>query len=80
VDDVKTQELRRESMAMNKMKTHRTAAKRFKLTKNGKLLRRKAFAWRKTGKKRRSTLRKLRLEAEVKPADKKRILRVLGKR
>ncbi|SHH50597.1 50S ribosomal protein L35 [Thermosipho atlanticus] len=67
-------------MAKNKMKTHKSAAKRFSVTKNGKIMRRRAYAWHKTGKKRRSTLRKLRLEVEVKPADKKRILRMLGKR
>ncbi len=67
-------------MAKLKAKTHKTAAKRFKVTKNGKILRRKANAWHKTGKKRRSTLRKLRLEAKVKSCDKPRVLRLLGKR
>ncbi len=67
-------------MAKLKSKTHKTASKRFRVTKNGKILRRKANAWHKTGKKRRSTLRKLRLEAEVQSCDKPRILRLLGKR
>ncbi|QTA38540.1 50S ribosomal protein L35 [Thermosipho ferrireducens] len=67
-------------MAKNKMKTHKTAAKRFKITKNGKIMRRHAYAWHKTGKKRRSTLRALRLETEVASSDKERVLRMLGKR
>ncbi|APT73906.1 50S ribosomal protein L35 [Thermosipho melanesiensis] len=67
-------------MAKNKMKTHKSAAKRFRVTKNGKIIRRHAYAWHKTGKKRRSTLRKLKLETEVSAVDKDRVLRLLGKK
>jgi large subunit ribosomal protein L35 len=67
-------------MAKKKMKVSKTAAKRFKVTKNGKIMRRHANAWHKTGKKRRSTLRSLRLEDVVSQADKQRILRLLGKK
>lgn len=66
-------------MAKRKMKVSKTAAKRFKITKNGKIMRRHANAWHKTGKKRRSTLRALRLEDVVAKPDRKRILRLLGK-
>uniref|UniRef100_A0A7C4CCE2 Large ribosomal subunit protein bL35 n=1 Tax=Fervidobacterium thailandense TaxID=1008305 RepID=A0A7C4CCE2_9BACT len=66
-------------MAKKKMKVSKTAAKRFKITKNGKIIRRHANAWHKTGKKRRSTLRALRLEDVVAKPDRKRILRLLGK-
>ncbi|ABR30785.1 ribosomal protein L35 [Thermosipho melanesiensis BI429] len=72
--------MRRENMAKNKMKTHKSAAKRFRVTKNGKIIRRHAYAWHKTGKKRRSTLRKLKLETEVSAVDKDRVLRLLGKK
>ncbi|MEJ5256724.1 MAG: 50S ribosomal protein L35 [Fervidobacterium sp.] len=67
-------------MAKQKMKTSKTAAKRFKVTKNGKIMRRHANAWHKTGKKRRSTLRALRLEDVVASSDSSRILRLLGKK
>lgn len=67
-------------MAKKKMKTSKTAAKRFKVTKNGKIMRRHANAWHKTGKKRRSTMRALRLEDVVASSDQPRILRLLGKR
>ncbi|ANQ53869.1 MULTISPECIES: 50S ribosomal protein L35 [Thermosipho] len=67
-------------MAKNKMKTQKSAAKRFRVTKNGKIIRRRAYAWHKTGKKRRSTLRKLKLEAEVAACEKNRVLRMLGKK
>ncbi|MBZ4650863.1 MAG: large subunit ribosomal protein [Thermosipho sp. (in: thermotogales)] len=80
MDDVKTKKLRRENMAKQKMKTHKSAAKRFRVTKNGKIIRRKAYAWHKTGKKRRSTLRRLKVETEVKACDKDRVLRMLGKK
>ncbi|MCX7654676.1 MAG: 50S ribosomal protein L35 [Fervidobacterium sp.] len=67
-------------MAKRKMKTSKTAAKRFRVTKNGKIMRRHANAWHKTGKKRRSTLRALRLEDVVSKSDEARILRLLGRK
>ncbi|MEN3042788.1 MAG: 50S ribosomal protein L35 [Fervidobacterium sp.] len=67
-------------MAKRKMKTSKTAAKRFRVTKNGKIMRRHANAWHKTGKKRRSTLRALRLEDVVSKSDEARILSLLGRK
>jgi len=67
-------------MAKQKMKTSKTAAKRFKVTKNGKIMRRHANAWHKCGDKRRSTMRALRLEDVVADSDKPRILRLLGQK
>lgn len=66
-------------MGKRKMKVSKTAAKRFRVTRNGKIMRRHACAWHKTGKKRRSTLRALRIEDVVADSDKKRVLRLLGK-
>jgi len=62
------------------MKGSKTAAKRFRVTKNGKIMRRHANAWHKTGKKRRSTMRALRLEDVVASSDESRMLRILGKK
>ena len=56
---------------MPKMKTHRGAAKRFKITGTGKILRRKAY--------RTSRTRRLGREAEVVGGDKKRVKRMLGR-
>ncbi|HCI29295.1 MAG TPA: 50S ribosomal protein L35 [Fervidobacterium sp.] len=67
-------------MAKQKMKGSKTAAKRFRVTKNGKIMRRHANAWHKTGKKRRSTMRALRLEDVVASSDESRMLRILGKK
>ena len=64
---------------MPKQKTHRGAAKRFKVTSNGKVRRRRAFGNHMLGKK--SSTRKRRIDgpALVAEADKKRIRRLLGK-
>jgi large subunit ribosomal protein L35 len=63
---------------MPKMKTHRGAAKRFKLSPNGKIRRRKAFANHILGKK--SSKRKRRLNAPdlVSDHDEKRVRTMLG--
>jgi large subunit ribosomal protein L35 len=63
---------------MPKMKTHKGAAKRFKLTGSGKLVRRKAFMNHMLEKK--SPLRKRRLnrEAQVTGGDRARMERLLG--
>lgn len=64
---------------MPKMKTHSGAAKRFKVTASGKLKRRQAFDGHILEKK--SPKRKAKLEkmVMVKPADEKRMKKLLGK-
>ncbi len=64
---------------MPKMKTHRGAAKRFKVTGTGKIRRRRAFANHILEKKDAKRKRRLRRpDAVVAPADTKRIRRMLG--
>lgn len=58
---------------MPKMKTHRGAAKRFKVTKNGKIKRAKAYKSHILGKKSRKRKRNLRKGGLVSPADAKNI-------
>lgn len=65
---------------MPKQKTRRAAAKRFKITGSGKIMRRQA--WRShlvVGKKSGRRLRRLQGETEVSPADAPRIERMLGR-
>jgi large subunit ribosomal protein L35 len=64
---------------MPKMKSHRGVAKRFKVTSNGKIRRRRANANHMLGKK--TSTRKRRLtasDAKVSDADRKSIRRMLG--
>ena len=63
---------------MPKMKTHRGAAKRFKKTGSGKLLRQKANLNHILGKKTSKRKRSLTGEFELSPADAPRIARMLG--
>ena len=63
---------------MPKMKTHRGAAKRFKLTSRGKLMRRKAFKNHILEKKSPQRKRRLGREAEVTGGDRDRMKRLLG--
>jgi large subunit ribosomal protein L35 len=63
---------------MPKMKTHRGAAKRFKLTGTGKLVRRKANMNHMLEHKASKRKRRLNREAEVTGGDKSRIERLLG--
>jgi large subunit ribosomal protein L35 len=63
---------------MPKMKTHRGAAKRFKTTGSGKLLRQKANLNHILGKKTSKRKRSLTGEFEVSSADRPRIARLLG--
>jgi len=60
-----------------KMKTHRGAAKRFKLTGSGKVKRFRAFGSHLLQKKRPSRKRRLRQSTLVSAADRKRISRLL---
>jgi large subunit ribosomal protein L35 len=64
---------------MGKMKTHRGAAKRFKTTGTGKILRRKANRAHLLEKKTSRRTRRLGREAEVTGGDKKRVERLLGR-
>ncbi len=66
------------SMGKKKMKTNRSAAKRFRVTRKGKVMREHAYAWHKTGKKRRSALRRLKRKGQVSAAEKNRVLKLLG--
>ena len=63
---------------MPKMKTHRGAAKRFKVTGSGKIMRRKANRSHILEKKAPKRKRRLAGEAEVVGGDRDRIQRLLG--
>ena len=63
---------------MPKMKSHRGAAKRFRMTRNGKILRRRANANHILGKKTSKRKRRLNGPAQVDASDKNRIRRMLG--
>ena len=70
---------RQRSSVMPKMKTHRGAAKRFKVTGTGKIMRRKAFRAHLLEKKPTKRTRRLGRPAEVTGGDKKRVERLLGR-
>jgi len=63
---------------MPKMKTHRGAAKRFKVTGTGRILRRKAFRSHMLEKKPSKRTRRLAREAEVGGGDRAQVRRLLG--
>ncbi len=63
---------------MPKMKTHRGAAKRFKVLPSGKIKRRKAFLNHMLEKKSSTRKRRLKAPDTVAPADQKRVRRLLG--
>ncbi len=63
---------------MPKMKTHRGAAKRFKVTGTGKLRRRQAFMNHILEKKSSTRTRRLNREADVAPGDERSVRRLLG--
>ena len=63
---------------MPKMKTHRGAAKRFKVTGSGKIMRRKAFRNHILEKKASKRTRRLKREAEVTGGDRDQVRRLLG--
>jgi large subunit ribosomal protein L35 len=65
---------------MPKMKSHRGAAKRFRVTPNGKIMRRKAFVNHILEKKDSRRKRRLQAPAVVSKADGKRIKRMVGGR
>lgn len=63
---------------MPKMKTHKTTAKRFRITGRGKLRRRKARATHLRRRKSKRSKRELQQDVPVSPADQKRVRRLLG--
>ena len=63
---------------MPKMKTHRGAAKRFKVTGTGKIMRRKAFRSHILEKKPSKRTRRLAREAEVRGGDWAQVKQLLG--
>jgi large subunit ribosomal protein L35 len=65
---------------MPKMKTHRGAAKRFKVTGTGRILRRKAFRAHLLEKKASKRTRRLARPSELLGGDKQHIDRLLGRR
>lgn len=65
---------------MPKVKTHRGAAKRFKVTGSGKIRRRKAYRDHLLEHKPRKRKRRLGRGAEVTGGDKKHVERLLGRR
>ena len=65
---------------MPKMKTHRGAAKRFRLTSGGKLVRRRAFKSHILEKKSPKRKRSFRKNVEISPADRREVARLLGKK
>jgi large subunit ribosomal protein L35 len=64
---------------MPKMKSHRGAAKRFKISPTGKIMRRRANANHFLGKKSGTRKRRLNAPAQVAPADARNVRRSLGK-
>ncbi|MDQ3785247.1 MAG: 50S ribosomal protein L35 [Actinomycetota bacterium] len=64
---------------MPKMKSHRGAAKRFKISPTGKIIRRRANANHILEKKSATRKRRLNSPAEVAPADARNVRRLLGK-
>ena len=65
---------------MPKMKTHRGAAKRIKLTGSGRLIRRKAYRSHLLEKKSSTRTRRLGRPTEVTSADRDKVERLLGRR
>ncbi|MDQ3146874.1 MAG: 50S ribosomal protein L35 [Actinomycetota bacterium] len=64
---------------MPKMKTHRGAAKRFKVTANGKLMRRQAFMNHMLEKKPSTRTRRLKREVRLRGGDEAKVKRLLGR-
>ncbi len=65
---------------MPKIKTHKTTAKRFKVTGSGKLRRRKARATHLRRRKSKRAKRELQRDVPVSKADRKRVKRILSLR
>lgn len=65
-------------MAKNKIKTKRSAAKRFKVTGSGKIMRRKAYKGHLTAKKSPNRKRRLRKPVEVSKSSYKNVKKLIG--
>ena len=65
-------------MAKNKIKTKRAAAKRFKVTGSGKIMRRKAYKGHLTAKKSPNRKRRLRKPTEVSQTVYKNVKKLIG--
>lgn len=63
---------------MPKMKTRRGAAKRFWISKNGKVMYKKAFHKHKALSKSEKRIRKLRIPGRISRSDSKKVKRMLG--
>ncbi|TXD32508.1 50S ribosomal protein L35 [Lujinxingia vulgaris] len=63
---------------MSKMKTHRGAAKRFKMTKSGKVKYRRGFRAHILTKKSSKRKRQLRKDGYIHPADEPRVKKLIG--
>ena len=66
-------------MAKHKMKTSKTAAKRFRVTKTGKIMRNHSNRSHETGKKPTKIPRRVRTKGQVAKSRVRNILRMLGK-
>ncbi len=64
---------------MPKMKTHRGAAKRFRITATGKIMRRRAFRSHILEKKSSVRTRRLGRPVQVAPGDRREVSRMLGR-
>ena len=64
---------------MPKMKTHKGAAKRFKVTGSGKIMREKAYKSHILSKKNAKRKRRLGSDIEVSSSDSKKVKRLLGR-
>ncbi|MHB8670065.1 MAG: 50S ribosomal protein L35 [Acidimicrobiales bacterium] len=64
---------------MPKMKTHRGAAKRFRITATGKIMRRRAFRSHLLEKKSSVRTRRLGRPVQVAPGDRREVSRMLGR-
>lgn len=64
---------------MPKIKTHKGAAKRFKITGSGKIVREKAYKSHILTKKNAERKRRLKKRQELTASDKKRVRRLLGR-
>ncbi len=64
---------------MPKIKTHKGAAKRFKITGSGKIVREKAYKSHILTKKNAERKRKLKKQQELSVSDKKKVRRLLGR-
>jgi len=69
-----------EEIEMPKMKTHKATAKRFRVTRRGKVIRRKQGSSHKRRKKSKRAKREIRHNVQVDPVDVPRIEKLLGKR